>query len=96
VKGNSLSQLRELITGGGTGGHIILALAVAREPVAHYEAEAINSGAGFADNYRHLAHNLHSTGWAGMTSKGRVTKSVERSQEGYPPTPPFIFSKPCR
>ena len=86
-----MSQLRVLIAGGGTGGHIIPALAVAREPISHHDAEMLNSGAGFADNYRLLAHNLHSMGWVGMTSRDRVTKAAERSREGSYPLPPSPF-----
>ena len=39
-----MSQLRVLIAGGGTGGHIIPALAVARELVARHEAEILFVG----------------------------------------------------
>lgn len=88
LKGTNLSNFRVLIAGGGTGGHIIPALALAREPVAHYDAEVPNSGAGFADNYSLLAHNLHIMEWAGMTNRGRVTKANERSRKVPPPTPP--------
>jgi UDP-N-acetylglucosamine--N-acetylmuramyl-(pentapeptide) pyrophosphoryl-undecaprenol N-acetylglucosamine transferase len=44
VKGRHLAQLRILIAGGGTGGHIIPALAVARELVAWHAAEVLFVG----------------------------------------------------
>jgi UDP-N-acetylglucosamine--N-acetylmuramyl-(pentapeptide) pyrophosphoryl-undecaprenol N-acetylglucosamine transferase len=44
LKGIRLAELRVLIAGGGTGGHIIPALAVARELVARYNAEVLFVG----------------------------------------------------
>lgn len=44
TKGESLAELRVLIAGGGTGGHIIPALAVARELVARHSAEILFVG----------------------------------------------------
>jgi UDP-N-acetylglucosamine--N-acetylmuramyl-(pentapeptide) pyrophosphoryl-undecaprenol N-acetylglucosamine transferase len=44
MKGKSLAELRVLIAGGGTGGHIIPALAVARELVARHSAEVLFVG----------------------------------------------------
>jgi UDP-N-acetylglucosamine--N-acetylmuramyl-(pentapeptide) pyrophosphoryl-undecaprenol N-acetylglucosamine transferase len=44
LKGLKLADFRVLIAGGGTGGHIIPALAVARELVARYHAEVLFVG----------------------------------------------------
>jgi UDP-N-acetylglucosamine--N-acetylmuramyl-(pentapeptide) pyrophosphoryl-undecaprenol N-acetylglucosamine transferase len=44
MKGKSLAELRVLIAGGGTGGHIIPALAVAHELVARHSAEVLFVG----------------------------------------------------
>ena len=44
MKESRLATLRVLIAGGGTGGHIIPALAVARELVAHHDAEILFVG----------------------------------------------------
>jgi UDP-N-acetylglucosamine--N-acetylmuramyl-(pentapeptide) pyrophosphoryl-undecaprenol N-acetylglucosamine transferase len=44
LKGEGLAELRILIAGGGTGGHIIPALAVARELVDRYQAEVLFVG----------------------------------------------------
>jgi len=78
-----LSNLRVLIAANGTGGHIIPVLDVARELVTRHSDEVLFSGAGFADNYPRLAHNLYSIKQAGMRSRGRVLKAVERVRESY-------------
>jgi UDP-N-acetylglucosamine--N-acetylmuramyl-(pentapeptide) pyrophosphoryl-undecaprenol N-acetylglucosamine transferase len=44
VKGNRLAELRVLIAGGGTGGHIIPALAVAHELMVRHGAEVLFVG----------------------------------------------------
>ena len=44
LKGKPLAELRVLIAGGGTGGHIIPALAVSRELVARYAADVVFVG----------------------------------------------------
>lgn len=44
TKGGTLADLRVLIAGGGTGGHIIPALAVARELVSRHSAEVLFVG----------------------------------------------------
>lgn len=44
MRGNGLAELRVLIAGGGTGGHIIPALAVARELVVQHNAKVLFVG----------------------------------------------------
>ena len=79
-----MSRLRVLIAANGAGGRILPALPVTRELVARHSGELHFSGAGFADNYSLLAHNLYSMGQAGI---GRVSKAVERYGKALPLLP---------
>ncbi|MGA2832069.1 MAG: glycosyltransferase [Terracidiphilus sp.] len=92
-KGTNLANLRVLIAGGGTGGHIIPALAVAREPVAHHDAEVLNSRRGICRQLPPFGAQSSQHGM-GRDDKQRSSDEVGRTvTRRLPPLPPLYIFK---